>query len=185
MKDDNQPPVTAMDHKDDAQKITSEKPVAESQEIDLTGMTRRRQKRRLLIIMAGFACLIAITLLGTSLESLLPHHASSPIQTLKAGPYQITIHLTPDPLRTSQPADVIIQIINQEKQQLLTEARVTLASHMLDMDMGTEQVIAQLQPDNNYYTQLHFPMAGTWRIHLTITPDKGDRASTDFDVSVQ
>src|SRR5882762_10475745 len=70
------------------------------------------RQRQLLIFVLGFGSLIAITLIGTSIESIVAFlHPTNPIQKAQAGPYQVTLQVTPNPPATTRPADLTLQIV--------------------------------------------------------------------------
>src|SRR3954451_15185354 len=97
------------------------------------------RRRQLLILIFGFGSLIAITFLGTSLESIVAFlHPTNSMQKAQAGPYQVTLQITPNPPAITQPANLTLQIVHPATQQLLTNAHVWVESDMEAMDMGTD-----------------------------------------------
>src|SRR5690348_4271304 len=109
-----------------------------------------QRKRRLLILLLGLGLLIAITLLGSSLESLIPHRPSAPVQTVQGGPYQVTLQVTPNPPSLSQQADLSLQIVRRATRQLVTTARVEIEITMETMDMGSSRLPATQQNNGSY-----------------------------------
>ena len=96
-------------------------------------------KRSLLIIALGVAFLILITWIGTFLTSFIPYPATAQIQTRQAGPYQVTLHVDPNPPPITRSATLSIQVLLNTSQQPVTNAHVTLESSMETMDMGTDR----------------------------------------------
>lgn len=141
------------------------------------------KRRRLLIVVIGIGLLILITSIGTSLEALLPQKPSAAVQIAQAGPYQITLNVSPNPPDTSKPAMLSFQIVQTSTQQLVSGAHVTLAISMLTMDMGTEALTAQAKSPGIYEAQAQFPMSGSWEIHIAISKTGIKTASASFDVT--
>src|SRR5947199_7574984 len=101
------------------------------------------RRRQLLIFVLGFGLLIAITFMGTSIESIVAFlHPTNSIQKAQAGPYQVTLQVTPNPPAAMRPADLTLQIVHSATQQLLTNAHVSVESDMESMDMGMDRVDA-------------------------------------------
>src|SRR2546429_322176 len=99
------------------------------------------RRRQLLILVLGFASLIAITFIGTSIESIVAFlHPTNSIQKAQAGPYQVTLQVTPNPPSITRPVHLTLQIVRSSTQQLLTNAHVSVESNMEAMDMGTDRV---------------------------------------------
>ncbi|GCE19032.1 FixH family protein [Dictyobacter kobayashii] len=143
------------------------------------------KRRQLLIVVLGISLLILITFVGTSLESLIPHRPTAPVQVSQAGPYEVTLQVDPNPPPTSQPANLSFQIVKKETGQLLSNAQVTLSSSMLTMDMGTEEIVARAQSPGLYRAQAHFSMSGSWEIRIRISAPGTQPASTTFDITAQ
>src|SRR5215470_17047849 len=112
------------------------------------------QRRNVLVILLGLVGLFAITLIGSNLESILPQHATAANQVVQAGPYQITLLVSPNPPNTTDPANLTIQIVKKATEQLVTNATVLLVDSMETMNMGTSQNQARLQNDGTYLAQL-------------------------------
>ncbi|GCE05061.1 FixH family protein [Dictyobacter aurantiacus] len=141
------------------------------------------KRRQLLIVVLGLGFLIVITTIGTSLESLLPHHPTAPVQVAQAGPYEVTLRVDPNPPPTSQPAHLSLQIVKKAAGQLVSNAHVTLSSSMTTMDMGTEAITAQQQSPGIYQAQAHLGMSGTWEVRVHISSPGAPDASTTFDIT--
>ncbi len=126
------------------------------------------RRRRLLILLFGLGCLFAITLLGSSLEALIPRPASSPTQVQQAGLYQVTLQIAPNPPSLSQPATLTLQIVRSDTRQLLTDARVEIAATMEGMLMDDVKLNAVGQRDGTYQARFQFSMSGAWDLHVSI-----------------
>src|SRR5258708_4147332 len=123
------------------------------------------RRRQLLIFVLGFGSLIAITFIGTSIESIVAFlHPTNPIQKAQAGPYQVT----PNPPATTRPADLTLQIVHSATQQLLTNAHVSVESNMEAMDMGTDHIDASQQSTGIYLARVQFTMSGIWQVRVVI-----------------
>ncbi|GAC1471453.1 MAG: hypothetical protein PVSMB5_20090 [Ktedonobacteraceae bacterium] len=142
-------------------------------------------RRNLLIVALGITFLIVMTAIGTLLDTIVPRRATAPVQTAQAGPYQVTMQLSPNPPLTNQPANVSLHIVQSKSQQLVTNARVTLDNSMETMDMGTDHLTVHIQSAGTYEAQVHLPMSGAWTIHVTITQPGQPTASITFEVTAQ
>jgi len=142
-------------------------------------------KRSLLVIVLGVAFLILITWIGTILTSLIPYPATAQIQTKQAGPYQVTLHVDPNPPPITRSAMLSIQVLLNTSQQPVTNAHVTLESGM-EMDMGTDHTEAQSQGNGIYLATVQFSMSGPWRVQVVISLPKGNKSfSAIFEVTAQ
>jgi hypothetical protein len=143
-------------------------------------------KRGLLIIALGVAFLILITWIGTILTSLIPYPATAQIQTKQAGPYQVTLHVDPNPPPITRSAMLSIQVLLNTSQQPVTNAHVTLESAMETMDMGTDRTEAQSQGNGIYLASVQFSMSGPWRVQVVISLPEGTKSfSAMFEVTAQ
>lgn len=145
------------------------------------------KKRQLLIVAFGISFLILITLVGTSLEALIPHRPTAPIQVAQAGPYQVTLQVNPNPPLITGPANISLQIVHKDTQQLVSNAHITVLNAMITMDMGTETTTAQPQANipGTYQTQVHFATSGAWQVRINILVPGQPNASTTFDITAQ
>jgi hypothetical protein len=144
-----------------------------------------RRRRNILVILLGLGGLFAITLIGTNLESILPRHATAANQVVQAGPYQITLLVSPNPPHTTDPANLTIQIVKKDTQQLVTNATVVLENNMQAMDMGTGRDQARLQDDGSYLAHLPFTMSGPWQVRALVTVPGSQTIAATFDVTAQ
>ena len=143
-------------------------------------------KRSLLVIVLGVAFLILITWIGTILTSLIPYPATAQIQTKQAGPYQVTLHVDPNPPPITRSAMLSIQVLLNTSQHPVTNAHVTLESGMETMDMGTDHTEAQSQGNGIYLATVQFSMSGPWRVQVVISLPKGNKSfSAMFEVTAQ
>jgi hypothetical protein len=143
-------------------------------------------KRALLIIAIGIAFLILMTWIGTLLDSAVPHTVTAPVQTAQAGTSHLTLQVNPNPPVASHPATLSIQVVSSISQQPVTNAKVTLTSTMVSMDMGIDSVEAQSQGNGMYLASVQFAMSGTWQIQVIITiPGENQPISASFEVGVQ
>jgi len=144
------------------------------------------RRRQLLILVLGFGSLIAITLIGTSIESIVAFfHPTNSIQKAQAGPYQITLQVTPNPPSITRPAHLTLQIVHSATQQLLTNAHVSVKSNMEAMDMGTDRVDASQQSDGTYLVRLQFTMSGIWQVRVVIAIPGKKTESAVFVIAAQ
>jgi len=144
-----------------------------------------QRRRNVLIILLGLGLLIAITLLGSNLEAFLPQHPTAANQVVQAGPYQITLVVSPNPPHITDPARLTIQIVKKNSNQLVTNATVVLENIMVSMDMGTGRVQARLQDDGTYLAHLPFTMSGTWQVRVLVTVPNTQTVSATFEVIAQ
>ena len=142
-------------------------------------------RRNLLVVVLGIMFLILITALGTIITTIVPSRVTAQVQTAQAGPYQITLQTSPNPPLTTQPATLTLQVQVKSSQQPVTSARVTLASDMVAMGMGIDQVDARSQGNGTYLASVQFPMSGLWRIGVTVAVPGASSASATFEVTAQ
>jgi YtkA-like len=142
-------------------------------------------RRNLLVVALGITFLILITWLGTIITTIVPHRDTARVQTAQAGPYQITIQVNPNPPLITRPAALSIQVLSRGSQQPVTNARVTLQSDMLTMDMGTDQVDARSQGDGTYLASVQFSMSGPWQVRVIVAAPGAKAASAVFQVTAQ
>jgi len=143
-------------------------------------------KRGLLVIALGVAFLILITWIGTFLTSFIPYPATAQIQTRQAGPYQVTMHVDPNPPPITRSAMLSIQVLLNTSQQPVTNAHVTLESGMETMDMGTDHTEAQSQGNGMYLATVQFSMSGPWKVQVVVSSPEGTKSfSAMFEVTAQ
>jgi len=143
------------------------------------------RRRNILVILLGLGALFAVTLIGSNLESILPQHPTAANQAVQAGPYQITLLVSPNPPNTTDPANLTIQIVKTTTRQLVTHATVVLENNMETMDMGTNRDQAKLQDDGTYLAQLPFTMSGPWQVSVLVTVPGAQTITATFNVMVQ
>ncbi len=143
-------------------------------------------KRGLLAIALGIIFLFLTTWIATLLTSIIPHRVTPQAQTAQAGPYQVTMQVTPNPPRITQPARLTIQVLVNASKQPVTNAHITLASNMEAMDMSTDNVEAKPQGNGMYLATVQFTMSGTWQVQVSISSPLGTQpATTVFEVTAQ
>jgi hypothetical protein len=143
-------------------------------------------RRKLLILFLGLGSLIAITFIGTSLESIIAFlHPTNSIQQAQAGPYQVTLQVTPNPPSTTGPADLTLQIVRSATQQLVTNAHISLDNDMESMDMGTDRVNASQQSNGTYLARTQFSMSGIWQVRIVIAIPGQQTERTVFEIAVR
>lgn len=143
-------------------------------------------KRGLLAIALGVIFLILITWIGTLLTSIVPHRVTPQAQTAQAGPYQLTMQVSPNPPLIAQPATLTIQVLFNASKQPVTNVHVTLASNMETMDMSTGNVEAASQGNGMYLASLQFAMSGTWQVQVAVSSPGGAQADRAvFEVTAQ
>jgi len=144
------------------------------------------RRRRLLILVFGFGSLIAITFMGTSVESIVAFlHPTNSIQKAQAGPYQVTLQITPNPPSVMRPADFTLQIVHAATQQFLANAHVSVESNMESMDMGTDRVDASQQSSGTYLARVRFIMSGIWQVRVVIAIPGKKTESAVFAIAAQ
>jgi hypothetical protein len=143
------------------------------------------RRRNILVILLGLGGLFVITIIGPNLESLLPQHTTAATQVVQAGPYQISLSVSPNPPHTSDPTKLTIQIVKKDAHQLVTNATVLLVNSMETMDMGTSQNQARLQNDGSYLAHLLFTMSGRWQVRVLVTVPSEQTLSATFEVTAQ
>ena len=143
-------------------------------------------KRGLLVIALGIAFLILMTWIGTLLDSVVPHTVTAQVQTAQAGPYHVTLQVSPNPPMTSHPATLSIQVVLSASQQPINNAHVTLVGNMQTMDMQLDQVDTQSQGNGIYLASVQFSMSGPWQVQVVISqPGVIQSVSATFEVGVQ
>ncbi|HYT34459.1 MAG TPA: FixH family protein [Ktedonobacteraceae bacterium] len=142
-------------------------------------------RRSLLVVALGITFLILMTWLGTVLTSIIPHQVTAQEQTVRVGPYQLTLQVNPNPPLITQPAALSISVLSASTQQPVTNARVTLESAMVEMDMGADKVEARAQGDGTYLANVQFSMSGLWKVHVIVAVPGAAPVSTDFEVTAQ
>ena len=142
-------------------------------------------RRSLLVVALGITFLILMTWLGTVLTTIIPHQATAQEQTVRVGPYQLTLQVNPNPPLITQPAALSIRVLSASTQQPVTNACVTLESAMVEMDMGADKVEARAQGDGTYLANVQFSMSGFWKVHVIVAAPGAAPVSTDFEVTAQ
>jgi hypothetical protein len=143
------------------------------------------RRRQLVILVLGCSCLIAITCMGTSVESIIAFlHPTKSIQTAQAGPYRVTLQIVPNPPAITRPADLTFQIVHSATQQLITNASVVVESDMESMDMSTDRVNASQQNNGTYLAHMPFTMSGIWQVRVAIAIPSMPSASAAFEIAV-
>jgi hypothetical protein len=142
-------------------------------------------RRSLLVVALGITFLILMTWLGTVLTSIIPHQVTAQEQTVRVGPYQLSLQVNPNPPLITQPAALSIRVLSASSQQPVANARVTLESAMVEMDMGADRVEARAQGDGTYLANVQFSMSGLWKVHVIVAVPGAAPVSTDFEVTAQ
>ena len=143
-------------------------------------------KRKLLVLLLGIGSLMVITWVAAVVpDQITFKRPSASIQTAQAGPYQVTLQVDPNPPATTRPATLSLQVVRQDTKQQVNNARVTLASSMETMDMGTDYATAQKQSDGSYQAHVQFSMSGPWQLRAAIAMPGGGVQSVEFEVTAQ
>jgi hypothetical protein len=143
------------------------------------------RRRQLIILLLGCSSLIAITCIGTSLESIVALlHPTNSIQTVQVSLYRITLQVVPNPPVLTQPADLALQIVYAATQQLVTSAHVSIEADMESMDMSTNHVNASQQSNGTYFVRISFAMSGIWQLRVIIAVPGRDVQSVLFKIAV-
>jgi len=140
-------------------------------------------RRSLLVVALGITFLILMTWLGTVLTSIIPHQVTAQEQTVRVGPYQLTLQVNPNPPLITQPAALSIRVLSASTQEPVINARVTLESAMVEMDMGADRVEARAQGDGIYLANVQLSMSGLWKVHVIVAAPGATPVSTDFEVT--
>jgi len=132
----------------------------------------------------GVGVLLCVALLGAfagSLYSLPPaptsHATGAFAQTQSAGPYRVTLNVSPDSFGTN----TFTVIVTNAQKQPITGAAIQLQEGDLDMDMGiqTIQLKAVGASSPGVYTgQSDILMAGHWSITVKVSPPKSNQFHT-------
>ena len=141
-------------------------------------------KRGLLAIAAGIVFLILMTGLGTIITTVVAHRTTEQSQTTQAGPYSVTLQVNPNPPSIDRPAALSIQVLLSATKQPVSNARVTLASNMETMDMGTDHQDARSSGNGMYLASVQFPMSGPWSVQVAISAPTTPSAIAMFEISV-
>lgn len=142
-------------------------------------------RRNLLIIIIGFGFLIFMAWAGGILSMIEPRQPSAAVQTAQAGPYQLTLQVTPNPPLLTRPATLLLQVVRPASQQFVAHAQVVIESSMDTMDMGTDRVNAQYQNNGLYLAHLQFTMSGPWSVRVLVTEPGSRTESATFEVTAQ
>lgn len=140
-------------------------------------------RRKLLILTLGIGFLLLITWLGTLLTNTFLHPPTPQVQTALAGPYQITLHVNPNPPSLTQPTQFSLQLVLKATQKPVTDAQVTLVSSMDSMGMTPDHTIAHIQANGTYLASLQFSESGTWQLQVTVIAPGEVPASAGFQVT--
>lgn len=143
------------------------------------------RRRSLLIVAGGITFLILMTAAATIVDAIVPRHPTPAIQTVLAGPYEVTLQVTPNPPRITQPATLAIQVLHKDTQQPITNAHIVFASTMESMGMENDQAEAHWQPDGFYIAQAQFSMSGPWQIHLIVNVPGAQPQNATIEVTAQ
>ncbi|MBX5456887.1 MAG: FixH family protein [Thermogemmatispora sp.] len=125
-------------------------------------------RRNLLVILLGLLFLALLTWLGGLVANLPAASSESGQQQVRAGPYEVTLQLNPDPPLSTQPATIVLRIAEAASGTLIKDAHVQVESTMPEMDMGLPTVSALPSSDGLYRARVQFVMAGLWQLHVTI-----------------
>ncbi len=142
-------------------------------------------RRKLLILALGIAFLIIMAWAGTVLTEIIPGRPSAQVQSVQAGPYKVTLQVDPNPPSSSRPTTLTFQIVHNDSQQLVTNARVTVESNMETMDMGTNPADAHIQSNGLYRVPVQFLMSGPWQVQVLISVSGARAASAVFEVTAR
>ena len=142
-------------------------------------------RRKLLVVGLGITFLIFMTWLGTIITTIVPHRPTAQVQTVQAGPYQVTLQVNPNPPLITQPARLSMQILLADSQQPVSNARVTLESNMETMDMGLDRATARYQSNGVYLAHVQFSMSGPWKIRVIVAPPGATPVDAVFEVTAQ
>jgi hypothetical protein len=139
-------------------------------------------RRNLLVVALGISFLILMTWAGTLITTIVPHRATPQVQTARAGPYQVTLEVRPNPPPITRPAAVLVQVMRDSPQQPVVNANVTLASSMESMDMGTDLAQGYALGGGTYRTSVQFSMSGSWQVVVNVAVPGAPPASTTFEI---
>jgi hypothetical protein len=140
-------------------------------------------RRNLLVVALGISLLILMTWAGTIITTIVPRRATPQVQTAHAGPYQVTLQVRPKPPLITQPATLLVQVLRNGSQQPVINARVTLASSMTAMDMGTDRADAHAVGRGTYQASVLFSMSGSWQVVVNVAVPGAAPTSASFEVT--
>ncbi len=140
-------------------------------------------RRNLLVVALGISFLILITWAGTIITTIVPQRVTAQVQTTHVGPLQITLQVDPNPPRSTQPATLVVRVLQSSSQLPVMNAHVTLASTMETMDMGTERVAASALGGGTYQASVQFDMSGPWQVVINVAVPGAAPVSVSFQVA--
>lgn len=125
-------------------------------------------KRGLIIIGLGLGFLVLVTALGTFVTNYMPAMKTPQVQTAQAGPYTVTLSVSPNPPSTTQAATFFVQVQQSASRQPVSSARVTLEGSQEDMGLSTSTIEAKAQGTGKYMAHVAFSMSGSWQVQVSI-----------------
>nr|BBH93465.1 hypothetical protein KTA_16640 [Thermogemmatispora argillosa] len=125
-------------------------------------------RRNLLVIVLGLLFLALLTWLGGLVATLTPASPASEQRQAQAGPYEVTLQLSPDPPLSTQPAIIVLRITEVASGVLVSDAHVQVEGTMPEMNMGLPPVSASPGSDGLYRARLQLAMSGLWQLRVTI-----------------
>ncbi|MBX5451255.1 FixH family protein [Thermogemmatispora sp.] len=125
-------------------------------------------RRNLLVILSGLLFLALLTWLGGLVANIPSVSPASGQQQARAGPYQVSFQLSPDPPLSTQPATIVLRIAEVSSGRLVKDARVQVEGTMPEMHMGLPPVSASFGSDGLYRARLQLAMSGLWQVRVTI-----------------
>jgi len=142
-------------------------------------------RRGLLIIVLGFAFLVLVTALGTFVTNYMPTMHTAQTQTAQAGPYTVTLSVTPNPPTSNQPATFSLGIRQSASHQPVKGAHVVLDGTMEDMGLDTSSIVAKAQGSGMYVAHVPFSMGGSWQMQVAISLPGQPTVNAIFAVTTQ
>ncbi|WP_376795341.1 FixH family protein [Thermogemmatispora sp.] len=125
-------------------------------------------RRNLLVILLGLLFLALLTWLGGLVANITPTSSEPGAQQARAGPYEVTLQLSPNPPLSSQPSTIVLRIVETANGSLVNDARVQIEGTMPEMNMGLPTVSARPGNDGLYRARLQFVMGGLWQLRVLI-----------------
>lgn len=148
-------------------------------------VSRTRMRRGLLVIGLGLAFLILVTGLGTFVTNYMPTMSTPQTQATQAGPYTVSLRVSPNPPTSDQPATFSIGIQLRASQQPVNGARVVLDGTMEDMGLDTSTITATAQGAGMYVARVPFSIGGSWQMQVAISLPGQPTAHAVFAVTTR
>ncbi|MBI2822610.1 MAG: copper resistance protein CopC [Acidobacteria bacterium] len=132
-------------------------------------------------VILGVVILFVVTIL-TNVPPAATSGPAGPVLTANETDFEVSLKVHPNQIGHNQ-VEVVVQ--DKEGQAVSDLASLILVISMVDMDMGTERIEAEVQPDGSYQAEVVLGMAGTWEIDVRMM-EKGssDQKAVTFQTTI-